>query len=86
MGLECTHLYPSAGWWVQIMSDLTPSQAGRMRALQRLAEGAQDLAALNDPATRKQPLSDDDRAYLAAYADTCRAVAQRLRASPGAAQ
>lgn len=86
MGLARTHLYPSAWLWVQTMSDLTPAQVGRMRALQRLAEGALDLAALNDPAGRQQPLSDDDRAYLAAYADTCRSVAQRLRTSPGASQ
>ena len=70
------------------MSDLTPAQVGRMHALEDLAADAQQRA--NRRLGSVEGIKPDDSAYLAAYlaayADTCRSVAQRLRASPGASQ
>lgn len=66
------------------MSDPTPAQVGRMHALEDLAADAQQRA--NRRLGSAEGIKPDDRAYLAAYADTCRSVAQRLRASPGASQ
>lgn len=61
--------------------DPTPTELGRQRALQAIAERA-DLLADQQPADRSG-LAEDDRAYLRAYCDTCRSVAQRLRCSMG---
>lgn len=62
--------------------ELTPTEVGRMFAMQDMAADAQARA---DRAKPAQPnLAPEDVAYLAAYADTCRSVADRLRASPGA--
>lgn len=61
--------------------DPTPAECGRAHALQRLAEAAQGMADAREPVPAAA--SDDARAYLAAFADTCRSVASRLRSSPG---
>lgn len=63
------------------MADLDPAALGRMHALQRMAEQATLLA---DQRPDQPGLNDDDRAYLRAYAETCRGIADRLRNSPGA--
>lgn len=62
------------------MPDPTPEAMGRMHALHRLAEQATLLA---DQRPDQPGLNDDDRAYLRAYAETCRSIANRLRRSPG---
>lgn len=62
--------------------DLTPAEVGRMFALQDMAADAQ--ARVDRIRTDQPNLAPEDAAYLAAYADTCRSVADRLRASPGA--
>lgn len=60
----------------------SPAAIGRAHALHRLAELASDRADEVDRA-HATAARDEDRAYLRAYALTCRGVADRLRASPG---
>jgi hypothetical protein len=59
----------------------TPEQIGRSHALQRLAECADTLATAREEQTAADP---DDAAFLAAYAATCRSIADKLRKAPGA--
>ena len=61
----------------------TPAALGRIHALQRLAEAATALA---DARQLPDTLAPDDRAYLAAYAETCRSVAARLTTSAKASR
>jgi hypothetical protein len=58
----------------------TPAAIGRAHALQRLCEHASDLA---DARPDSDAIPAADRAYLAAFRDTLRAIATRLRTSPG---
>jgi hypothetical protein len=61
--------------------DTSPEAVGRLHAIQRLAEAAETLAATRAP---RDGLDAADAAYMAAYAATCRSIAQRLRTSAGA--
>lgn len=62
-----------------------PTTTARSHALQRLVEAAEDIAATQDRARLDagDALPADDAAYLRAMAETCRAIATRLRNSPG---
>lgn len=62
-----------------------PAAVGRMHALHRLVETAEDIAASHDRArlAAGDALPADDAAYLRAMAETCRSIAARLRNSPG---
>jgi hypothetical protein len=59
--------------------DLSPEAVGRYHARQRIAERAEELAALRFAADDRT-VAEDVRAYLAAYRDTCAEIAKRLRA------
>ncbi len=65
-------------------ANLTPAQLGRMHALHRAAEAVTAIAAAHEQAMSSAGLDDDARAYLAALVTNARAIADRLRASPGA--
>lgn len=64
-------------------SDITPSVAGRLHALQRAVEAVQAIAATHERSLSHDGLGDDDRAYLNAVIATARSIANRLRNSPG---
>lgn len=65
-------------------ADLTPAEVGRMHALHRAADAVNAIGAAHERALGQEGLGDAERAYLAAVVTNARAIADRLRNSPGA--